>query len=216
MTTQTNAKPAAQTNAKGNGQSNAKGSAIGKPGNQNQGSAKGAPSQVNVQSNTQEAVKAALAKRPLDISDAINITGSGLGDTARGRKPLFIPVSILCAELPCCLDLPLGRLGKPLKFSDEEMMAKISNKEINLHTGKPYTLSDLQDSKTWHYATDSVCMMGKDWIEKEPEAALQFTKGALTAAYAKIAGDKWADFQDRYGDGEKGDGDGESGEGGDK
>lgn len=199
MTTQTNVKPAAQSNAKV--QSNAKGSAIGKPGNQeNNGSAKAA-----VQSNSKEAVKEAIAKRALTLSDAVNINAGNLGESARGRKPLQIPVRILCEKLPACLELPLGRAGKPLKYTEEEMMAKIVSKETNPHTGKHYTLSDLQESKTWHYATDSTCMYGKEWLEKEPEAVLSFTKGALTAAYASIAAAQWSEFQEAFGDGEKDD-----------
>lgn len=202
MSTQTNVKPV-QSNAKGN-QSNAKGSAIGKPGNQENGSAKAVP----VQSNSKEAVKEAIAKRPLTLSDAVNINAGNLGESARGRKPLQIPVKILCEKLPACLDLPLGRAGKPLKYTEEEMMAKILSKETNPHTGKPYTLSDLQETKTWHYATDSTCMYGKEWLDKEPEAVLSFTKGALTAAYASIAAAQWSEFQETFGDGEKDDEDG--------
>lgn len=201
MSTQTNVKPAAtQSNAKV--QSNAKGSAIGKPGNQENSSAKA------VQSNSKEAVKEAIAKRPLTLSDAVNINAGNLGESARGRKPLQIPVKILCEKLPACLDLPLGRVGKPLKYTEEEMMAKIVSKETNPHTGKPYTLSDLQETKTWHYATDSTCMYGKEWLDKEPEAVLSFTKGALTTAYASIAAAQWSEFQEAFGDGEKDDEDG--------
>ncbi len=198
-TTQTNVKPAAtQTNAKGN-QTNAKGtqSTIGKPGNQENGAAKAVQS-----SNSKEAVREAIAKRPLTLSDAVNINAGNLGESARGRKPLQIPVKALCEKLPACLDLPLGRAGKPLKYTEEEMMTKIISKETNPHTGKPYTLSDLQESKTWHYATDSTCMVGKDWLEKEPEAVLSFTKGALTTAYASIAAAQWSEFQEAFGDGE--------------
>ena len=202
MSTQTNVKPV-QSNAKGN-QSNAKGSAIGKPGNQENGSAKAVP----VQSNSKEAVKEAIAKRPLTLSDAVNINAGNLGESARGRKPLQIPVKILCEKLSACLDLPLGRAGKPLRYTEEEMMAKILSKETNPHTGKPYTLSDLQETKTWHYATDSTCMYGKEWLDKEPEAVLSFTKGALTAAYASIAAAQWSEFQETFGDGEKDDEDG--------
>lgn len=204
MTTQSNTKGATQTNAKGN-QTNAKGTqsttgnAIGKPGNQENGAAKA------VQSNSKEAVKEAIAKRALTLSDAVNINAGNLGESARGRKPLQIPVRILCEKLPACLELPLGRAGKPLKYTEEEMMAKIVSKETNPHTGKSYTLSDLQESKTWHYATDSTCMVGKDWLEKEPEAVLSFTKGALTAAYASIAAAQWSEFQETFGDGEKDD-----------
>lgn len=200
MSTQTNVKPV-QSNAKGNHQSNAKGNqsnaptgnAIGKPGNQE---------------NSKEAVKEAIAKRSLTLSDAVNINVGNLGESARGRKPLQIPVKILCEKLSACLDLPLGRAGKPLRYTEEEMMAKILSKETNPHTGKPYTLSDLQETKTWHYATDSTCMYGKEWLDKEPEAVLSFTKGALTAAYASIAAAQWSEFQETFGDGEKDDEDG--------
>lgn len=207
MTTQSNTKGATQTNAKGN-QTNAKGTqsttgnAIGKPGNQENGAAKA------VQSNSKEAVREAIAKRSLTLSDAVNINAGNLGESARGRKPLQIPVKALCEKLPACLELPLGRAGKPLKYTEEEMMTKIISKETNPHTGKPYTLSDLQESKTWHYATDSTCMYGKEWLDKEPEAVLSFTKGALTAAYASIAAAQWSEFQETFGDGEKDDEDG--------
>lgn len=211
MSTQTNAKPATQTNAKGN-QTNAKGNqssnAIGKPGNQDNGNGNAIAKQSNGNGNSKADVKTTLAKRPLTIGDAININAGNLGESARGRKPLQIPVKILCEKLPACLDLPLGRAGKPLKYTEEEMMAKIVSKETNPHTGKPYTLSDLQETKTWHYATDSTCMYGKEWLDKEPEAVLSFTKGALTAAYASIAAAQWSEFQETFGDGEKDDEDG--------
>lgn len=204
-TTQTNVKPATtQSNAKGN-QSNAKGSATGKPGNQENGAAKAVQSNAPVQSNSKEAVKEAIAKRPLTLSDAVNVNAGNLGESARGRKPLQIPVKILCEKLPACLDLPLGRAGKPLKYTEEEMMAKIVSKETNPHTGKHYTLSDLQETKTWHYAVDGACMYGKEWLEKEPDVVLPFTKGALTTAYASIAAAQWSDFQEAFGDGEKDD-----------
>lgn len=204
MTTQTNAKPTTQSNAKV--QSNAKGSAIGKPGNQENGSAKA----VQSNGNSKADVKATLAKRPLTIGDAINVTGS-VGDAARGRKPLLIPVKVLCEQLPCCLEMPLGRTGKPQKYSQEEMQKMLSDGATNPHTGKPYQLVDLMDSKTWHYATDSVCLLGKDWLEKEPEAVLPFSKGALTQAYASIVSDKWVELQSLFADGD-GDGDENKGE----
>lgn len=194
MTTQTNAKPTTTT------QSNAKGgNAIGKPGNQDN---RNAIAKHN--GNSKADVKATLAKRPLTIGDAINVTGS-VGDAARGRKPLLIPVKVLCEQLPCCLEMPLGRTGKPQKYSQEEMQKMLSDGATNPHTGKPYQLVDLMDSKTWHYATDSVCLLGKEWLDKEPEAVLPFSKGALTQAYASIVSDKWVELQSLFADGDDGD-----------
>lgn len=210
MTTQTNAKPTTQSNAKG-ATTQKGGNAIGKPGNQdNSGNAIAKQSNGNSKAD----VKAAIAKRPLTIGDAINVTGS-VGDAARGRKPLLIPVKVLCEQLPCCLEMPLGRTGKPQKYSQDEMQKMLSDGATNPHTGKPYQLMDLMDAKTWHYASDSVCLLGKDWLEKEPEAVLPFTKGALTQAYASIVSDKWLELQALFADGD-GDGGGEENKGEEK